>query len=88
MHIPRTLTFRGIEKDDLELKSLKLRNEIVNFKEHFTLNCYFIFEKILLIKLFFITLGFDPMELGGAQNFLLFWEGEDGKCGRVCWRYS
>ena len=47
MHIPRTLTFRGTEKDDLELKSLKLRNEIVNFKEHFTLNCYFMFEKIL-----------------------------------------
>ena len=61
MHIPRTLTFRSIEKADFQLKSLKLRHEInlgikikalKNFKKHFILNCYFIFETILLIKLF------------------------------------
>ena len=38
-------------------KSLKLRHEILKLtlknKKHFTLNCYFIFEKKLSIKLFF-----------------------------------
>ena len=40
--------------------------------------------KKIINKTFFLTLVFDPMELEGAQKFLLFWGGKDAKWHVIC----
>ena len=51
-------------------------------KHNLTLDCYVVFNKERIDETIFKALGSNPqgvgyLELGGAQNFLLFWEEQD-----------